>query len=317
MLYSGYYVLAILVICMYFAWTHIFDDMLIGSTSYKPKRRKLFVPYERRFFNTYQVDKKAFYDTDISYQQYKIPKRSGGHRTLLVPNPDLKMLQQQLLQGFNAHLRKRVHKSAHPYVKGRSIKTNALQHAGNKVLIKLDIEKFFDSVNNTHLEPYLRSISWAPKIQDRLIELMITDRGLPQGAPTSPFVANIILYKFDVALLAYCVRRNYKYTRYADDITVSLPEDDSKAIGRVIKFVEESLQNNGFRLNKKPQKLNVLRPHQAQRVCGVTINSGKPTISRKQRRMLRSARHYQSIGRKPSLSEQQLQGHEAFVDMIM
>ena len=319
LLYRGYYLLAILVVFSYFLYKKISDHWSNNFKAYTPIIRKLVPPYayEKRFLKTYQIEQQSFYNTEVTYQKHSLAKRSGGIRTLLIPNANLKTIQHQLLNGFNSHLSKKVHKCAHAYVKGKSIKTNAAQHVGNKVLIKLDIEKFFDSINKQHLKPYLRSISWSGKVQDRLTELLLTDNGLPQGAPTSPFIANIILYHFDVKVLAYCVQRNYKYTRYADDITVSMPEDNSQSIGRVIKFVEEALENNGFRLNKKSQKLNVLRPHQAQRVCGVTINSGKLTISKKHRRLIRSAQHYKTIDKKPSFSEEQLQGHEAYIKMIM
>jgi len=316
---KGHAFLATLLVCLYF---------YVSRNLLKSKNSDLAAPInsspsaqtlnrEKRFFRVYEVDKEKFWSTPIGYTQHQIPKRTGGSRTLLIPQAELKALQKNLLPVLEKSLKKKIHKCAHAYVRGRSIKTNAIQHAGNKVIVKMDIEKFFDSVTAEHLSPYLRATSYAETIQSRLIELLITDKGLPQGAPTSPLLANVVMYKFDVALLAFCLRNNFKYTRYADDITVSLPEDDSKEIGWVIKFVEENLQLNGFKLNKKPQKLNVLRPHQAQRICGVTINSGKPTISRKERRKLRAARHYQTIGKEPSLSENQLQGHEGFVKMIM
>ena len=281
------------------------------------KEERLETKRIEHFHASFKIDSTSFWSTKIAYQNHRIPKRTGGTRTLKIPQPALKELQKKLLPNLEKSLKKKIHKSAHAYVKGRSIKTNASQHVGEKVIIKLDIKNFFDSVTPDHLRPHFAKVSPSIEIQNRLIELLITEGGLPQGAPTSPLLANIVMYKFDVALLGYCVLRNYKYTRYADDMTVSIPDDNPKAVRRVIKFVEENLSASGFALNKKPHKLNVLRPHQAQRICGVTINSGKPTISRKQRRKLRAARHYKETGKNPSWTSSQLQGHEAYVEMIM
>ena len=102
------------------------------------------------------------------------------------------------------------------------------------------------------------------------------------------------------------------YTRYSDDITISFKEDSSQKVAQVIKFVEGKLAENGFKLNKKKGKINVLRPHQAQRICGVTINSGKPTISRKQRRLIRAAEHNAKQGKPTTFSEDQIEGHQSF-----
>jgi len=142
-------------------------------------------------------------------------------------------------------------------------------------------------------------------------------RGLPQGAPTSPIIANSILSSFDTSLASLCKAKGYAYTRYADDISISMPNDDAIAIKNVIGYVDFNLEKNGFELNKKHTKLKVLRKHQAQRICGITINSEKPTISRKQRRLIRAAKHNIKNGKKTTLTMNQIDGHEAFHRMIM
>ena len=94
----------------------------------------------------------------------------------------------------------------------------------------------------------------------------------------------------------------------------SLSKDESKKIGHLIKTVESEVANDGFKLNK--DKIRVLRPHQAQRICGVTINSGKSTISRKQRRVLRAAKHRQVNGRETSFTAEQIAGWEAYISGV-
>ena len=117
---------------------------------------------------------------------------------------------------------------------------------------------------------------------------------------------------FDKEVYALVTSMDGAYTRYSDDITISFKEDSSQKIAQVIKFVEAKLVENGFKLNKKKGKINVLRPHQAQRICGVTINSGKPTISRKQRRLIRAAEHNVKSDKPSTFSEYQIKGHQSF-----
>ena len=140
--------------------------------------------------------------------------------------------------------------------------------------------------------------------------------GLPQGAPTSPLLSNLSLKTFDLQMYAACNRLQVRYTRYSDDITVSLASDNPKMVRSLIKLTQILLKENGFELNLKKRKLRVLRGHQAQRICGITINSGKPTISRKQRRLLRSAEYRLASGAQSSLTQSQLAGWRAYIDMV-
>ena len=149
-------------------------------------------------------------------------------------------------------------------------------------------------------------------MSDNFIDILVNDQGLPQGAPTSPILANLLLKDFDQEVFLVAKSMNAKYTRYSDDLTISFKEDDSQKIAQIIKFIDRKIRDYGYRLNKKKEKIQVLRKHQAQRICGVTINSGKPTISRKQRKLVRAAQHNMSMGKKISFTENQLQGHIAY-----
>ena len=236
------------------------------------------------------------------------------------------------LQGF-LDIYAPVNSCAHGFRKNRSVVTNALPHIGNQVVIKLDIEAFFDSVSYEQVlavyksavrkHDYQNSYGWLridgdlKKLIKMLSSLSWQPSGVPQGASTSPVIANSILEPFDQKVFGFIYSNDGSYTRYADDITISYPVDDPVLIRSTIKFVEEMLRDHGFRLNKKKSKLNVLRPHQSQRICGITINDKRPTISRKQRKILRAIKHRMKNGEEVTLNMKQIVGLDAYYDFVM
>ena len=293
----------------------------IAVTS-NPERVSLYSSKARRIANSRTllhalgVDEAEFLRAKVDYSSFKIPKRTGGSRHLQIPNEELKGLQKKLLVYLTTKLGHRVSRNVHSYKKFRSIKTNAEVHIGAAVVIKLDIINFFPKISVKKCRLVLKPLFLTKPIEDKLVELVTTRGGLPQGAPTSPLLSNLVLREVDKLIWYYCWSRGYKYSRYADDITISLPKDDRKAIHKAISFVNHELKSAGFRLNRRRGKFHILRRHQAQRICGVTINSGKTTISRQKRRELRAAKHHLALGRDCTLSENQLQGYDAYLKMI-
>jgi hypothetical protein len=226
-------------------------------------------------------------------------------------------MQKRLAKAFEKELGQKVHKTANAYIRGRNTLTNAVPHLGCAVLIKLDIKDFFPSVTREMLEPYLwRFVFQEPHALERVLDLCTTDRGLPQGAPTSPILANLVLRRFDIAAYQFANLTGAKYTRYADDLTFSLVEDDPIKARKIVNGVRSMLADQGFELNEKPNKLKILRGHQAQQVCGITLNSGKPTISKKQRRQVRAARHAIENGRPASMSLAAVEGWESYIGHV-
>ena len=202
--------------------------------------------------------------------------------------------------------------------------TNARPHLGCEVLIKLDIADFFPSVNRESAKKYLRfkgmpleGTAEEPNLlENRLLEILFLYQGLPQGAPSSPLLSNLVMRDIDLNLSSYAKRYGGVYTRYADDISISYRDENKGTARKTIDTVDEILSKKGFRLNRKRQKLHVLRRHQAQRICGVTINSGKMTISRQKRRELRAIKHRIQVGREASMREAQVAGWNCFLDMV-
>ncbi len=270
----------------------------------------------RTLLDTIDVREDVFFGVATDYALVKIPKRTGGSRQLQIPNAELKRLQRKLLVYLTAKLGHRVNRSVHSYKKYRSIKTNATVHLGAAVVIKLDIVNFFPKVTLKQCRQVLKLLNLTKPVEDRLVALLTTPGGLPQGAPTSPLLSNLVLRALDKSVWYYCWSRGHRYSRYADDITISLPIDDRQAVHRAISFVNHALKRAGFKLNRRRGKFHILRRHQAQRICGVTINSGKTTISRQKRRELRAIRYRLENNIEASISEIQLEGYEAYVRMV-
>lgn len=279
---------------------------------------------EQRFLKAIDTSAEMFWETNLRYEEIKIPKKSGGFRTLSIPSEDLKILQKKVAGIIDVYHGDMVHGCANAFHRGRSILTNARPHLGCKVLVKLDIVDFFPSVNPEHARRFLRfkgmpleGTADEPRlIEDRLLEILFFRGGLPQGAPSSPLLSNLLMRDLDIELSSYAKRYNGVYTRYADDISVSFVSEDKGTARKTIQAVDNMLVRRGFRLNRKRQKLHVLRRHQAQRICGVTINSGKLSISRRKRRELRAVKHHLLLGKNATLTPAQLEGWDCFLDMV-
>ncbi len=246
-----------------------------------------------------------------SYRVAVIPKRSGGTRQLLIPDDATKRLQRRLLQRVLRKLR--AHPAAVGFECGKSIVDNALPHVGRSVVIKCDIQDFFDTTTSDRLEVYFRRIGWKPDAASLLVKLTTHAGGLPQGAPTSPRLSNLVNYLLDVRLSNFAELRKGHYTRYADDITFSFPKDYPRRVRGVVQKVRRVLKRHGYQLNHK--KTRILRRHQRQCVTGLVVND-KVQIPRKQRRRLRAIQHHLENGRPATMTPAELNGWQSFSDMI-
>lgn len=232
------------------------------------------------------------------YRTFRIPKASGGWRTIVAPNAELMAFQQELRRLLGDHaLPGSTH--AHAYYYGRSIRTMADPHVGRAVVVKMDLADFFPRIEPYHVrnallrrnvDSFLMSLitKWCFRIND-------TDglpfRGLPIGAPTSPLLSNLVAADRIDPRLAGLVRRwnrrtegrsqwrehDIAYTRYADDLVFSSDDPD---LGAIVPAVRRILESAGFRVNER--KIHILRRGDRQVVCGVVVNSapGAPRPAR-------------------------------------
>ena len=263
------------------------------------------------------------------YREFTIPKRSGGKRRILAPEPELKSLQRRILRRLLARLK--VHPSAMGFQGGRSIVTNANAHRGQAVLIRLDLVDFFPSTRAKRLKRYFRQIGWNRPVANLLVRLCTFDGGLPQGAPTSPRLSNLVNYRLDARLSGMAARLGAVYTRYADDITISFAEDDRDKIHYFRRFVQGVIESEGYRLHHR-KKLSVRRRHHRQMVTGLVVNH-RVNLPREVRRWLRAVEHRTARDRRrfsptsteppdyrrraqPTLTPAQLEGWRALQSMV-
>lgn len=247
-----------------------------------------------------------------SYRKTAIPKRRGGTRVLLIPDARTKALQRRLLRRLFARLR--AHPAACGFERGKSIVDNARPHANQCVVIRMDVVDFFPSTAPDRLTRYFQRIGWDREAAELLVRLCTLEGGLPQGAPTSPRLSNLVNYLLDAQIAAFVRRRKGQYTRYADDITISFPKDYPSRIRGTIQKVKRILKHHGYRAHQK-KKLSIRRRHQRQVVTGLVVNGGV-RLPRRQRMRLRAMRHHLKVGKSITLSPQQLQGHLAFAKMV-
>lgn len=246
------------------------------------------------------------------YSEARIPKRGGGSRQLLIPSRETKQLQRRVLRRLLKRLN--AHEAACGFERGKSIVDNARPHAGKRVVIRLDLVDFFPSTTAQRVEAYFRRIGWNAEAAALLTRLTTHAGGLPQGAPTSPRLSNLVNFYLDVQLTRLAARYRGEYTRYADDITYSFPRDYPRRMRGIVQKTRWILKHRGYQINDK--KLRILRRHQRQTVTGLVVND-HPQLSRETRRWLRAVRHHVRTGRPITLSPEQLVGWTAFELMTL
>lgn len=247
-----------------------------------------------------------------TYDQFSIPKRSGDKRIISAPRPELKQMQRAILRRLLTRLKS--HPKAVGFERGHSIVTNAVMHVDSAVVLRMDIRGFFSSTSSARIRDFYRRLGWDSQASELLARLCTYKKGLPQGAPTSPRLSNLVNYPLDVRLSAVAEKIGAAYSRYADDITFSFKVDARSQVSAAIRLTKEILADYGYRLHQK-RKLTIRRRHQCQKVTGLVVNKGV-ALPRKTRRWLRAVRHRHQIGRHASLNSQQLAGWLALQHMI-
>ncbi|MFI8606698.1 reverse transcriptase family protein [Cellulophaga baltica] len=227
--------------------------------------------------------KRAVFFTKYFYRKFGVKKSNGSIRTLSEPLPSLKEIQSWILTELL--YKNKVSKYAKGYVPKRGIKDHIKYHTKEPKVLTLDIKNFFDSVKMEHTENLFLEMGYSKNMSNLLTKLCYLDNSLPQGAPTSPYITNILLYNFDETIAKYCRDNDLKYTRYADDLAFS---GDIKKIA-LIKLVRSELRKLNLRLNN--DKIKLMKPHQRQVISGITVNH-KMQVSKKKRNEIRNEMFY-------------------------
>jgi len=259
------------------------------------------------------MDVAALRSARVTYHAFDVPKRSGGTRRISAPSDDLKTLQRRILRKLLTRLR--AHPAATGFECGHSIVTNARHHAGQAVVVRMDLKDFFPSTRSGRVRDYFRIIGWNREASALLADLTTHRGGLPQGAPTSPRLSNLVNRRLDARLVGLAYRFGARYSRYADDITFSFEKDDPKAVSFVMALARLILHDEGgYRVHRR-RKCYVRRRYQQQRVTGLVVNE-TVQLPRRTRRWLRAVEHHLATGRDATLTPVQLAGWHALRDMI-
>lgn len=230
------------------------------------------------------------------YRWRRLPKGEGT-RLVAAPKPRLKEIQRRLLRHVLNPIP--VHPAAHGGVPGRSVRTAVEPHTRSSVVIRADLRTFFAAIPARRVYALFRQAGYPEPVAHVLTGLVTTlppralaagrpGTQLPQGAPTSPALANLVSYTLDRRLAGLATRYDGRYTRYVDDLTFSGNSGLRNARRAFLDQVEAIVQAEGHRL--VPAKSVVLGSSGRQSVLGAVINE-RPTVSRRQRDNLRALLH--------------------------
>ena len=250
--------------------------------------------------------------TEQFYSTFERPKSSGkGVRIICAPDNKLKAIQRRiktyLLDCIDAH------PASTGYGRGCSIVKNASVHVAQNVVLNLDIENFFSSISISRVVGLFITLGYSEGVAFHLARLCCYKHALPQGAPTSPAIANLVCHRLDRRLTGLAANKNLKYTRYCDDISVSSSEHMTPGLVALIKTI---VAEEGFQINK--DKTRILSRRSCQIVTGLTVNE-KVNVPRRKRRELRAAFHQAANASQGAINEQEkhrLQGLASFVQMV-
>ncbi|WP_413174731.1 reverse transcriptase domain-containing protein [Anabaena azotica] len=218
---------------------------------------------------------------DSRYKTFIVPKKSGGSRTIYSPHTSLAIIQRKLSQVLYSVYRPRA--SVHGFAAKRSIITNAKAHTKKKFILNLDIKDFFDAINFGRVRGVFigKPYGLNEQVATILAQICCFNNKLPQGAPTSPIISNLICAKMDSELQRFAEKYGLFYTRYADDITFSITRDElppelvacyKKGLPKVVlgKEVRSIIETNGFEVNDA--KVRLAYRTQRQEVTGLIVN---------------------------------------------
>lgn len=244
------------------------------------------------------------------YTFFTIPKKSGGSREICAPNTNIKIIQKKLNKILQ-EVCKNIYKNnflVHGFIYGKNVRSNAEVHKSRTYVFNIDLLDFFPSINFGRVYGRFKSKPFklppeVTKVLARICCYKDSDRDcLPQGAPTSPIVSNIICDKMDNELYRFARNFQCRYTRYADDITFSTNRPNFTAelanITRlepgwrfkadVGKELNDIIEANGFSINTK--KVRIQHRNTRQKVTGLIVNEF-PNVSRRYTNQIRAMLH--------------------------
>lgn len=266
--------------------------------------------------------------TDNCYKTFEIPKKAGGTRAICAPSEELKTIQKRLadcLWDYQKDIwgKEGIHPNlSHGFIKGKSIFSNASIHKNKRYVLNLDLVDFFNTIHFGRVCGYFKKNRYfrlAHEAAVTLAQLTCYKGSLPQGAPSSPIITNLICQVLDFHLLKIAKDFHADYTRYADDLTFST--NDHTFLNNYERFLSRitlEIERNGFSVNTQKTRLQFRNSKQI--VTGLVVNK-KINIDRNYYRLTRAMANqlykkgeFSIAGTTASLN--QLEGRFAFIDQI-
>ena len=260
------------------------------------------IPPSQIGYYAYAVDKRSVYST------FGIPRRNGRERQIEVPSRTLKYIQRIIHESLSRLYRP--HNSVHGFRRARSIVTNANRHVGQRYVLNIDLVDFFTSITRKRI--FNRLVAAPYSLQTpvaNIIASLATNNfsRLPQGSPSSPVLANMIAANMDAELARLCANMRCRYTRYADDITISVSRGEispriarypnASGTGQVIigDTLTDIVERHGFAINQQKSRL---QSYWTRQMCtGLVVNGDRALPPRIYVRHLRSLiDHWQKNG---------------------
>ncbi len=268
-------------------------------------------PSELQWFADVKRFQKRQNCAPIRHYHYRaLSKRFGQIRLIEAPKPRLKAIQRQILESILDQVP--AHDAANGFRKGGSIRTFAEPHVDQQVVVKIDLQDFFPTISAGRVHAIFRTIGYPDRVADLLTGLCVnsvpwhawdkrrfsvTDQcarqavwryakpHLPQGAPTSPALANLCAYRLDCRLTGLAMSVDATYSRYADDLAISGGENLSRVARRFQIHVCATAMEEGFRVNHR--KTRIMRQGVRQQIAGLVVNK-RINLSRADRDALKA-----------------------------
>ncbi len=239
-------------------------------------------------------------DPNMRYRRFEIRKRSGGTRPIMAPNNSLRILQRKLADVLNVVYRPR--SSVRGFVLRRGILSNAKMHRRKRFVLNVDLTNFFASINLGRVRGMFMAVPYQlpTEVATTLAQICCFSDQLPQGAPSSPIVSNMLCARMDSQLERLAKRFRCTYSRYADDVTFStsqsrfqealgfLRTEGDKQVAEVGPELAGVITSNGFAIN--PNKVRLSKTGQHQEVTGLVVNRF-PNVRRQVVRQVRAMIH--------------------------
>lgn len=242
---------------------------------YNTSHLSALVGYNKKYL------KRASAYTSYFYKRHVIPKKNNKTRNLDEPLPSLKEIQYWILQNILDKIQ--ISRYAKAYTSGRNIKDHVKYHKSQNFVLTLDVKDFFTNITFKHINKLFSNLGYSIYVANLLAKLCCLENSLPQGAPTSPRLSNIIMQSFDDVISVYCMDNKLRYSRYADDLAFS---GNTINIDELTALIKSNLDLIELKINEN--KTMLMKNNQRQIISGIITNS-KIQVPREKRDELRQA----------------------------